>query len=104
MTTATKTKVSIVIPVYNEEATVQQLVGLVVRAALPPGCTREVICVNDASKDGTAAKLEAAAKKERERLEAEARKRLERERAEAEAAAKRERARLEAEAGDVRKG
>ena len=58
MATATKTKVSIVIPVYNEEATVQQLVGLVVRAALPPGCTREVICVNDASKDGTAAKLD----------------------------------------------
>jgi hypothetical protein len=29
-------KLSIVIPVYNEEATVQYLVGLVVRAPLPP--------------------------------------------------------------------
>src|SRR3954468_24493891 len=52
------TKVSIVIPVYNEEATVQDLVRLVVRAALPEGCTREIICVNDASTDGTAAKLD----------------------------------------------
>jgi glycosyltransferase involved in cell wall biosynthesis len=51
-------KVSIVIPVYNEEATVQHLVGLVVRAPLPAGMTREIICVNDCSKDGTAAKLD----------------------------------------------
>jgi glycosyltransferase involved in cell wall biosynthesis len=49
---------SIVIPVYNEEATVQHLVGLVVRAPLPEGMTREIICVNDCSRDGTAAKLD----------------------------------------------
>ena len=29
--------ISIVIPVYNEEATVQDLVGLVVKAPLPAG-------------------------------------------------------------------
>jgi glycosyltransferase involved in cell wall biosynthesis len=52
------TKVSIVIPVYNEEATVQDLVRLVVRAPLPEGVTREIIMVNDCSKDGTAAKLD----------------------------------------------
>lgn len=52
------TKLSIVIPVYNEEATVQHLIGLVVRAPLPPGMTREIICVNDCSKDGTARKLD----------------------------------------------
>lgn len=51
-------KLSIVIPVYNEEATVQYLVGLVVRAPLPAGMTREIICVNDCSKDGTAGKLD----------------------------------------------
>jgi glycosyltransferase involved in cell wall biosynthesis len=51
-------RVSIVIPVYNEEATVQHLVGLVVAAPLPDGLTREVICVNDCSRDGTAAKLD----------------------------------------------
>src|SRR4051812_6417858 len=52
------TKVSIVIPVYNEEATVQHLIRLVVAAALPEGVTREIICVNDCSKDRTAAKLD----------------------------------------------
>jgi glycosyltransferase involved in cell wall biosynthesis len=52
------TKVSIVIPVYNEEQTIQKLVGLVVAAPLPPGVGREIICVNDCSKDGTGAKLD----------------------------------------------
>lgn len=51
-------KLSIVIPVYNEEKTVQQLIGLVVAAKLPAGIAREIICVNDCSKDGTAAKLD----------------------------------------------
>ena len=53
-----KTKVSIVIPVYNEEATVQKLISLVVAAPLPPKCDRQIICVNDCSKDGTARKLD----------------------------------------------
>ena len=53
-----RTKVSIVIPVYNEEPTVQKLIGLVVSAPLPPRCEREIICVNDCSKDGTAKKLD----------------------------------------------
>jgi glycosyltransferase involved in cell wall biosynthesis len=52
------TKVSIVIPVYNEEATVQELIRMVVEAPLPPGLAREIICVNDCSKDGTAKKLD----------------------------------------------
>jgi glycosyltransferase involved in cell wall biosynthesis len=52
------TKVSIVIPVYNEQATVQKLIGLVVRAPLPPGCTREIICVNDASTDESKTRLD----------------------------------------------
>ena len=52
------TKVSIVIPVYNEEATVQHLVGLVVRAPLPLGVRREILCVNDCSTDGTGSKLD----------------------------------------------
>src|SRR5437763_515053 len=56
--TPTLTKVSIVIPVYNEEPTVQALVSLVVNAPLPGGLRREVICVNDCSKDGTAKKLD----------------------------------------------
>jgi len=55
---AVKVKVSIVIPVYNEESTIQKLVGLVVHAPLPPRCEREIICVNDCSKDGTCKKLD----------------------------------------------
>ncbi len=51
-------KVSIVIPVYNEEATIQQLIGLVVHAPLPEGLDREIIIVNDCSKDGTSKKLD----------------------------------------------
>src|SRR3954453_23733369 len=53
-----KIKVSIVIPVYNEAATVQKLIGLVVHAPPPPRCERELICVNDCSKDGTEKKLD----------------------------------------------
>src|SRR3954464_13620576 len=56
--TAVLTKVSVVIPVYNEEATVQTLVSLVVNAPLPKGVRSEIICVNDCSKDGTAKKLD----------------------------------------------
>src|SRR5688572_19520377 len=52
------TKLSIVIPVYNEEATVQELIRLVVEAPVPGGLEREIICINDCSKDGTAQKLD----------------------------------------------
>jgi glycosyltransferase involved in cell wall biosynthesis len=51
-------KLSIVIPVYNEAATVQEMVRHVVEAVLPPGIEREIICVNDASADATAQKLD----------------------------------------------
>jgi glycosyltransferase involved in cell wall biosynthesis len=50
--------ISIVIPVYNEGQTVQQLVKLVVDAPLPEGVRREIICVNDCSKDNTGSKLD----------------------------------------------
>jgi glycosyltransferase involved in cell wall biosynthesis len=59
---AVLTKVSIVIPVYNEAATIQYLVGKVIRAPLPPNLEREIICVNDCSKDGTAGKLDELAR------------------------------------------
>jgi glycosyltransferase involved in cell wall biosynthesis len=52
------TKLSIVIPVYNEAATIHEIVGMVVDAPLPPGVTREIICVNDASRDGSKEKLD----------------------------------------------
>ncbi|WP_428937136.1 glycosyltransferase family 2 protein [Fontivita pretiosa] len=51
-------KLSVVIPVYNEARTIHELIGLVVRAALPPGMTRQIICIDDCSTDGTAEKLD----------------------------------------------
>ncbi|HEY8751993.1 MAG TPA: glycosyltransferase family 2 protein [Tepidisphaeraceae bacterium] len=51
-------KLSIVIPVYNEAGTIQLLVSMVVAAALPTNVSREIICVNDCSTDGTAGKLD----------------------------------------------
>jgi glycosyltransferase involved in cell wall biosynthesis len=59
MIPATATKVSIVIPVFNEESTIQELIKLVVQAPLPPNCQREIICVNDCSTDDTAKRLDA---------------------------------------------
>jgi glycosyltransferase involved in cell wall biosynthesis len=56
--TARLTKLSVVIPVYNEEQTIQELIARVVNAPLPKGLAREVVCINDCSKDGTAAKLD----------------------------------------------
>ena len=51
-------KLSIVIPVYNEEQTLHEIIDKVVRAELPAGMEREIICVNDCSKDNTAARLD----------------------------------------------
>lgn len=55
---ATQTKLSVVIPVYNEAATVKELVAQVVQAPLPPGVVREIICINDASTDGSGSVLD----------------------------------------------
>src|ERR1700685_4516334 len=51
-------KLSIVVPVFNEEATIHELVRIVLAAPLPDGVVLELICVNDCSKDGTSAKLD----------------------------------------------
>jgi len=56
-TEANRSLVSIVIPVYNEEPTILALIDRVVQAPLPAGMQRQIICVNDCSKDGTSAKL-----------------------------------------------
>jgi len=44
---------SIVIPVYNEEATLEELLRRVAGVTLPAGVEREIIVVDDASTDGT---------------------------------------------------
>jgi len=50
-------KLSIVIPVYNEEATIHQIVEMVM--AVDVGMERELVLVDDCSKDGSRAALEA---------------------------------------------
>lgn len=56
--TTRPTKLSIVIPVYNEAGTIHEIIDRVVLAEIPAGMTREIICVNDCSKDDTAAALD----------------------------------------------
>jgi glycosyltransferase involved in cell wall biosynthesis len=46
-------KVSIIIPVYNEFRTFAQVLERVRRAALPEGCAKEIVVVDDGSTDGT---------------------------------------------------
>jgi len=47
-------KLSIVIPAYNEESTIQQIVEKVQAVSLPDGLSKEIVIVNDGSQDKTA--------------------------------------------------
>ena len=47
-------KLSIIIPAYNEESTIEELISKVRAAPLPEGLLREIVIVNDGSKDRTA--------------------------------------------------
>lgn len=51
-------KLSIVIPVFNEEKTIRSVVERVLSAPLPGGMEREIIIVNDASTDNTGTQLD----------------------------------------------
>jgi glycosyltransferase involved in cell wall biosynthesis len=55
-------KLSILIPAYNEERTIVDLLSRVARASLPPEVERELIVVNDCSTDETVAQIEAFVK------------------------------------------
>ena len=59
---------SIVIPVYNEESTVCDLLDAVLAAPLPPGIERELVIVDDASADATPARLAPYASNPRVRI------------------------------------
>ena len=61
-------KLSIIIPVYNEEKLVARLIETVLTAPLPQGMERELVVVNDCSTDGTAGVLESLAADPRIRL------------------------------------
>ncbi len=46
-------KLSIIVPVYNEERTVSTILQKVLEVKLPKGVTKEIVVVNDGSKDKT---------------------------------------------------
>ncbi|HLF55320.1 MAG TPA: glycosyltransferase family 2 protein [Thermoanaerobaculia bacterium] len=54
-------RISIVVPVFNERATVAELLDRVAAAPLPDGLERELVVVDDASTDGTRELLRAIA-------------------------------------------
>jgi len=56
-------KISILIPVYNECPTIGAVLDQVLAARLPAGCEREVIVVDDGSKDGTSEVLQGYAQR-----------------------------------------
>ena len=58
--------VSIVVPVYNEQDTIAAVVRRLLTVALP--VPREIIIINDGSRDGTAEALAGLSEAERERL------------------------------------
>jgi dolichol-phosphate mannosyltransferase len=47
-------KISVIIPVYNEFRTFNQVLERVRQAPLPEGCSKEIIVIDDGSTDGTA--------------------------------------------------
>lgn len=51
-------EVSVVVPLYNEEESLPQLVERTAAAMRPTGKAWELVCVNDGSRDGTAKVLE----------------------------------------------
>lgn len=52
------TKLSIVVPAYNEERTIRSLLDRVVQVQLVQGIHKEILIVNDCSSDGTIAEVE----------------------------------------------
>ncbi len=56
-------KISILVPLYNEEEFVATLLERVLRAPLPQGFDREIIVVDDGSTDASVAEVEAVAEK-----------------------------------------
>ena len=59
---------SIVIPAYNEESTIDRLLNAVLEAPLPEGIERELVVVDDGSSDRTIEKVQAFAEDGRVRL------------------------------------
>src|SRR5258708_6616694 len=56
-------KLSILVPLFNEEEFVATLLERVIAAPLPPGLEREIIVADDGSTDGSVDEVEAVAAK-----------------------------------------
>ncbi len=65
---APRPALSIVVPVYNEERTVSEVLRQILAAGLPAGIDREIVVVDDRSTDGTLQRLEASASDPRVRV------------------------------------
>jgi len=52
-------KLSILIPAYNEESTIKMILDKVNEVELPHGIKKEIVIVNDCSKDKTVENVEA---------------------------------------------
>lgn len=59
------TRLSVILPVYNESQHIVDVVGRVLRAEVPAGVTKQIIVVDDGSTDGGHALLERLAREER---------------------------------------
>jgi len=46
-------KISILVPIYNEKNTIETILKKIHEAPIPKGYDYEIVCVDDASKDGT---------------------------------------------------
>lgn len=46
-------KLSIIVPVYNEEKTIELILDKIIKVQLEEGCSWEIIAVNDCSEDGS---------------------------------------------------
>ena len=55
-------KISIIIPVYNEFRTFNQVLERVRQAPLPEGCSKEIVVIDDGSTDGTRQMLDEQAR------------------------------------------
>jgi glycosyltransferase involved in cell wall biosynthesis len=60
-------KLSILIPVYNEGATIERVLRSIAAAGLPSGIEREMVVINDGSTDRTEAELKGFRQAHRER-------------------------------------
>jgi len=54
---------SIIIPVFNEEATILECLKRVKKAGLPKGCSKEIIVINDGSEDNSEFRIQNSERK-----------------------------------------